>query len=76
VVYNLTYSMPQGRFLFPVLPLIAVLLTRGYQEVLSRLRSIGARRTLVSVLAASLVILDVISLVVLYRFYHLASQYG
>ncbi len=76
LVYNLTYSMPQGRFLFPVLPVIAALLARGYQELLSRLRNTGAKRTLVSLLVVVLVTLDVISLVVLYRFYHLASQYG
>ena len=76
VVHNLTYSMPQGRFLFPVLPLIAVLLTLGCQRILDGLRSSAVRRALVLVLALGGVMLDVTSIAVLYRFYYLASQYG
>ncbi len=76
VVYNLTYSMPQGRFLFPVLPLIAVFLTLGYQELAERLRTSASRRALIAGLVLVLLILDLASAVVLCRFYHLATQYG
>ena len=34
VVYNLTFSQPQGRFLFPVLGLLAIFLSAGVQALL------------------------------------------
>jgi 4-amino-4-deoxy-L-arabinose transferase-like glycosyltransferase len=34
--YNLTYSQAQGRFLFPVLPLVATLVAIGLQSLLDR----------------------------------------
>ncbi|CAA9542262.1 MAG: hypothetical protein AVDCRST_MAG49-987 [uncultured Thermomicrobiales bacterium] len=40
VQYNLTYSQPQGRFLFPSIAAIAVLLVAGWSALLDRLRSI------------------------------------
>ena len=60
IAYNLTYSQPQGRFLFPVLSLLAIALSAGLRELLrplSRLpgprRSPGALFRLVAALVAA-----------------------
>lgn len=75
VVYNLTYSMPQGRFLFPVISLLAVLLTLGWKAVLERLRPRWAKPVVAGVILLGLLALDVVSIAAIYQFYHAASQY-
>jgi 4-amino-4-deoxy-L-arabinose transferase-like glycosyltransferase len=76
VLYNLTYSMPQGRFLFPVISLITVLLTLGLKTIVVRIRPAWGRLALAAFIAVGLFALDVLSLAVLYRFYYVAAQYG
>lgn len=75
VVYNLTYSMPQGRFLFPVISLLAALLTLGWKAILERVHLPWARRATAAAVVLCLLALDVTSLIVIYQFYHAASQY-
>jgi 4-amino-4-deoxy-L-arabinose transferase-like glycosyltransferase len=76
IALNLTYSQPQGRFLFPVLGPLAVFLTAGLRGLWallarSRVREIGPVGVagLVTGLIAILVFVDVVSMVSLVRFY-------
>jgi 4-amino-4-deoxy-L-arabinose transferase-like glycosyltransferase len=70
VAYNLTYSQPQGRFLFPVLPLVALLLGVGLRELLGRLPLPGPARAIpLAAVLGALVLVDGLSLVALLRFY-------
>jgi 4-amino-4-deoxy-L-arabinose transferase-like glycosyltransferase len=68
VVYNLTYTQPQGRFLFPVLPAIAVLTARGLAGFAGGLRGVP-RRVALPALAGWLVAVDIMSLVTLVGHY-------
>jgi 4-amino-4-deoxy-L-arabinose transferase-like glycosyltransferase len=76
VVYNLTYSQPQGRFLFPVLSLVAILLTAGLRELLGRLPLPALRATLLLALVAGLVLVDAIALQTLWEFYRRAGLFA
>ena len=76
VVYNLTYSMPQGRFLFPVVALLAALLALGWKTALETIHSVRIRRAVLSALVLTLIALDALSVAVVYQFYHTAAQYG
>lgn len=75
VIYNLTYSMPQGRFLFPVASLIAALLALGWKTLVGRVDSAVAQRIMVMGIGLGLVALDILSILVVYRFYYVAAQY-
>ena len=76
VWYNLTYTQYQGRFLFPVLPLIAALLAHGLGRALARIRSERLAGALVAGLVFAIVAADVASLLVSYAFYSRPGQYG
>jgi hypothetical protein len=76
IALNLTYSQPQGRFLFPVLGPLAVFLTAGLRGLWallarSRVREIGPVGVagLVTGLIAILVFVDIVSVVSLAGFY-------
>ncbi|MBI3971673.1 MAG: DUF2142 domain-containing protein [Chloroflexi bacterium] len=70
VVYNLTYSQPQGRFLFPVLGLIAVFLTAGLRALLVSRPLARLVPAAVAGLVAGFVLVDGLSLVTLVRWYN------
>lgn len=76
VVYNLTYSQPQGRFLFPVLSLLAVLLAAGLRELLGRLPLPGLGAALLVALVAALVAVDALALQTLWQFYARAGLFA
>jgi hypothetical protein len=58
VYYNTIYSQAQGRFLFPVLSLIAVLVALGLQALLSRFRGGSAQLLALSLIFAALFMSD------------------
>ena len=76
VVYNLTYRMPQGRFMFPVVALLAALLALGWKTALETIRSARVRQAVLLALVLTLIMLDALSVAVVYRFYYAAAQYG
>jgi len=69
VVYNLTYSQPQGRFLFPVLGHIAVFLTAGLRALLGPRPLRRVAPTAGGALVAALVLVDLLSLATVVQFY-------
>ena len=72
IAYNLTYSQPQGRFLFPVLSLLAIALSAGLRELvrpLSRLAWPPAIAGAALCLVAALVVADVAALLTVVGFY-------
>ena len=72
IAYNLTYSQPQGRFLFPVLSLLAIALSAGLRELLrplSRLARPPAVAGAALCLVAALVAADVAALLTVIEFY-------
>ena len=74
--YNLTFTQPQGRLIFPALGAIAVLVALGVQQLFSRFKARPARRVLFLALILALLAIDVITVFHLYRFYHDPAQYA
>jgi hypothetical protein len=72
VYYNTIYSQHQGRFLFPVLPFIVIFLIYGIKAISEK-----TQRKNFAVVASVLlfVVIDVISLFTIYRFYYDPNNY-
>ena len=69
VYYNTLYNQAQGRFLFPVLPLIAVLVTLGLQTLLSN-RQKWVQVLVVAGIIGLAVVSDAVSVAMAYAYYH------
>jgi hypothetical protein len=69
VWYNLSYTQYQGRFMFPVLGPIAVLLALGAQALTARVPGQLPRRAMAGVALLALVSIDVVSLLVVRQCY-------
>ncbi|MCX6563282.1 MAG: hypothetical protein NTU60_06720 [Candidatus Aminicenantes bacterium] len=74
--YNLTYTQPQGRLLFPALGAIAVLMAVGLKYLFSGIKTRSARRVLFAALILALLVIDVIAAFRLFHFYHDPAQYA
>jgi hypothetical protein len=74
IVYNLTYSQPQGRFLFPVLSLVGVLFAVGVRELLRPVPR--AAPALLACLTGAFVAIDVLSLLTVVQFYGRAGLFA
>jgi 4-amino-4-deoxy-L-arabinose transferase-like glycosyltransferase len=74
--YNLTFTQPQGRWLFPALGAIAALVGIGWESVFSRIKCPQARKILYAICLAAFVLIDIVTLFRLGHFYHAPSQYG
>ena len=70
VIYNLSFRQPQGRFLFPVLGPIAVLLTFGLQELVKRTSIHVGTKTCLALAGACFLVVDLIALWRIHAFYH------
>lgn len=75
VFYNLSFTQPQGRFMFPVISLIGVLIAIGLRQVASVTCNPRIRSIAVYGLIFMLIIIDIISLVTEHRFYYRLEQY-
>lgn len=78
IYYNLTYTQYQGRFLFPVIAPIAVLSAFGlwhWRQVIQVMQGVQSASALSVALVAALIVVDVVSLVVQWRFHYRAEQY-
>jgi hypothetical protein len=69
VAYNLTYSQPQGRFLFPVLSLLAIAVSAGLRELARPLSWPPALAGAALCLVVALVAADVAALRTVVAFY-------
>jgi hypothetical protein len=65
VYYNTTYSQAQGRFLFPVLSLIGVLVALGLQALLAHFRRRSARLLALGLIVGALLASDAMVIAVL-----------
>jgi 4-amino-4-deoxy-L-arabinose transferase-like glycosyltransferase len=73
VFYNLTYSQPQGRHLFPALSLVVLLAALGLRSLVPA----RAPRLAAGLLTGLLVLMDAVALVAVYLFYYRDwRQYG
>ena len=70
VYYNLSYTQHQGRFLFPVLSLISVCLITGLKNI-----SVTNKINFIRALYAILIIINIVSVYVIYRFYYIENNY-
>jgi len=70
IAYNLTYSQPQGRFLFPVLSLLAALLAAGLRELLHPRPLRRAVPLVIGGLIAGFVLADGLSIATIVQFYY------
>ena len=69
VYYNTMFSQAQGRFLFPVLPLSAVLVTLGLQTLLIK-RQQGLRALSVAAIIGLVTVSDAVSVAMTYVHYY------
>jgi hypothetical protein len=69
VYYNLSFSQPQGRYLFPVLSVLTVLATIGLRAVVETVPSLALRRGLLGAMVAALFVMVFVSLSTVYHFY-------
>jgi 4-amino-4-deoxy-L-arabinose transferase-like glycosyltransferase len=74
VYYNLTYTQPQGRFLFPVLSLITIAIALGWREVLRVLPERKAWR-IMRVMLLLCILTNLVSLIVIQQFYYRQERY-
>ncbi len=70
IAYNLTYSQPQGRFLFPVLSLLAVLLAAGLRELLQPRPLKRVAPMVAAGIVTGFALVDVLSIATIVRFYY------
>lgn len=75
VYYNLTYTQPQGRFLFPVLSLIGNGLAFGWREMLLRLLPERKAWHAMQAILLLCVLTNLLSLVVIRDFYYRSERY-
>lgn len=75
VYYNLTYTQPQGRFLFPALSLIGIGLAFGWREMLLRLLPERRAWQAMQVVLLLCVLTNLLSLIVIRDFYYRTERY-
>ena len=76
IYFNTLLSQFQGRFLFPVISAVSVMLIIGLREFAGMLKSSRLQSYLGFGLIFALVIADIISIIITYNFYFTPSQYG
>ena len=76
IYFNTLLSQFQGRFLFPVISAVSVLLVIGLREFTCMFKSSRLQPYLGFGLIIAFVIADIISIIVTYNFYFTPSQYG
>jgi hypothetical protein len=76
VYYNLTYSQPQGRLLFPVLGLISILIVLGITTILSKINIPPFRYAAMVIMIFLFMLIDVVSVRSIYNFYYNLAQYS
>jgi hypothetical protein len=75
VIYNLTFSQPHGRFLFPVISLIAIQFTLGLSLMLSEICSEKTSGLLAELIALGWIACDVVSVLWAHNFYYTLENY-
>lgn len=75
VYYNLSYSQYQGRFLFPTVSLIAILLTLGFKSVCLRIDSEHLKKIISHSIIYALLLIDLVSVLWVHQFYYRVEQY-
>lgn len=70
VFFNLTFSQVQGRFVFPVLSMIAILVALGLRGLGDTILPSCLRRPVAATFVLALVAADALSLLATYAFYH------
>lgn len=76
VVFNLSYTQGQGRYLFPALGSLAVLFAAGIETALAGVRPRSLRAVMVVAMVSALVAVDVAAVAQARRFYGTPTQYG
>lgn len=75
IYYNLSYSQPQGRFLFPVIGLIGILTTLGITTLLSRVNIPFLRSAVIVIMILSFLLINGASVRSIQNFYYDLSHY-
>jgi hypothetical protein len=75
IYYNLSYTQHQGRFLFPVLSLISFCTITGLKNFFTLIKRDISARNIQRVIYICFVIVNLISVFILYRFYYIENNY-
>lgn len=75
VYYNLSFTQHQGRFLFPVLSLISVCAIYGLKTFFVYIKKEISDKNILRGIYTALVIINLISVYVIYRFYYIENNY-
>lgn len=75
VYFNLTFTQYQGRYLFPVLSVIALIFSLGISEFTLIMRYGLFKKLLVAFLIVYFIFIDILSLYTSYCFYYNPAQY-
>ncbi len=75
VIYNLTFSQPHGRFLFPVISSIAILITLGHNVILLDAAPEKIRNTLECGVISCLIVCDMVAILWAHSFYYNLENY-
>ena len=73
--FNLTYTQHQGRYMFPVISFIVIILSLGLKYFTGLYKNYISRRILIISVITALVIFDFICLFTVYSFYNRPSIY-
>lgn len=76
IYFNTLLSQFQGRFMFPVLAALTVLLSAGLIQFSELVKRKIRPYVFSYILISALVIFDIITIIITYRFYNTPSQYG
>ena len=75
VIYNLTFSQPHGRFLFPVISSIAILITLGHNVIILDAAPEKIRNTLECGVISCLIVCDMVAILWAHSFYYNLENY-
>ncbi len=75
IYFNLTFTQSQGRYMFPVLSLIALLFSFGIKNLIQFLKVEKYQLHIIIGLTAVFLFIDLIGVITLYQFYYTPTQY-
>jgi 4-amino-4-deoxy-L-arabinose transferase-like glycosyltransferase len=75
IYFNLKIESFQGRYLFPVLPLMAILIMIGLREIAGKIKSENIRNIFIGTIVAGFILIDLITIVLTCYFYYNPAVY-
>jgi 4-amino-4-deoxy-L-arabinose transferase-like glycosyltransferase len=76
VIYNLTFTQFQGRFMFSVISALAISATIGLKTMLSLIKDETVKKAILACLILAFIAIDIISIVQIQTFYYTLGNYS